>query len=277
MPKIYILLPVHNRKEVTARFIDCLTSQTYQDYQLILIDDGSTDGTEEMVEQVIQSLTIIKGTGQWWWAGSLQEGYKWFKTNQVNPKDIVLIINDDTEFEADFLEQALKILVNQPKTLLLAQCYSLQTNQLLDTGTYIDWTRLRFSPASNQQEINCLSTRGLFLRIEDFINIGGFYPHILPHYTSDYEFTVRAFRKGYNLISDPYLKIWVNELTTGYHQMKDNLWNVKQIFSIKSPENPIYFSLFIILACPLQWKILNICRIWFGFSRRFYCSLKNRI
>ena len=50
MPKIYILLPVHNRREVTRGFVECLAAQTFSDYHLVLIDDGSTDGTAEMVQ-----------------------------------------------------------------------------------------------------------------------------------------------------------------------------------------------------------------------------------
>ena len=46
---LYILLPVHNRCDITREFIDCLKAQTFQDYHLVLIDDGSTDGTEQMV------------------------------------------------------------------------------------------------------------------------------------------------------------------------------------------------------------------------------------
>ena len=59
--KIYILLPVHNRRDQTKTFIDCLTAQTYQNYHLILIDDGSTDGTAEMVQSKIPLAIIIKG------------------------------------------------------------------------------------------------------------------------------------------------------------------------------------------------------------------------
>jgi GT2 family glycosyltransferase len=100
---IYILLPVHDRCEITRRFIVCLKAQTYLNYHLILIDDGSTDGTAEMVGEMIPLLTILRGKGDWWWAGSLQRGYEWLKSNsEVSSQDCVLIINDDTEFESDF-------------------------------------------------------------------------------------------------------------------------------------------------------------------------------
>jgi glycosyltransferase involved in cell wall biosynthesis len=64
--KIFILLPVYNRKDMTEKFIRCLKAQTYQNYHLVLIDDGSTDGTEEMVCSYIQDPTMIRGKGNWW-------------------------------------------------------------------------------------------------------------------------------------------------------------------------------------------------------------------
>jgi len=81
---IYILLPVHNRLEITQRFITCLKAQTYQKYHLILIDDGSSDGTAEMVQENISSLTVVRGKGSWWWAGALQQGYRWLREQNLS-------------------------------------------------------------------------------------------------------------------------------------------------------------------------------------------------
>lgn len=266
MEKIYIILPVHNRREITRRFIECLKIQTYKNFHLLLIDDGSTDGTAEMIQGQIQSITIIKGKGDWWWAGSLQQGYQWLKSQELSISDIVLIINDDTEFDPDFLEIGLELLKKQEKTLLLAQCYSKQNQQLIDAGVHLDWSRLSFEKASTPEQINCLSTRGLFLRVEDLFKIGGFHPKLLPHYLSDYEFTIRAHRKGMKLITDPSLKLWVDEEATGHHKLYSGSLFVsfRRVFSKKSAFNPIIWTSFIVLTCPWKWKILNLYRVWIG-------------
>lgn len=264
MGKIFIFLPVHNRREITRRFIDCLKSQTYSDYHLILIDDGSSDGTSDMVCELIPTTTILQGKGDWWWAGSLQQGYKWLKSRRSALIDVLLIINDDTEFEADFLETGMSLLSDKVKTLLLAQCYDKDTGQLIDPGRHVDWQNLTFNPAASQEEINCLSTRGLFLRVSDFLQLGGFYPRLLPHYLSDYEFTIRASNKGMRLMSDPVLKLWLDRETTGYHSTGNEQFTVivKRIFSHKSAINPFAWTAFILLVCPQQWKRTNCIAIW---------------
>lgn len=266
MEKIYIILPVHNRREITRRFIECLKVQTYKNFHLLLIDDGSIDGTAEMIQGQIRSVTVIKGKGDWWWAGSLQQGYQWLRSQKSSLSDVILIINDDTEFDADFLETGIELLKNQERTLLLAHCYSKQDRLLIDAGVHVDWSRLSFEKASTPEQINCLSTRGLFLRAEDLFEIGGFYPRLLPHYLSDYEFTIRAHRKGMKLMTDPSLKLWVDEEATGHHKLYSGSLFVffRRVFSKKSAFNPIIWTSFIALSCPWKWKILNLLRVWIG-------------
>jgi GT2 family glycosyltransferase len=262
--KIYILLPVHNRISITRNFIRCLLSQSYKNFHLILIDDGSTDGTEEMVQKEIGSCTVIKGNGHWWWAGSLQQGYLWLKSRKLPLTDLALIINDDTEIEPDFLKNGLAILEKRKKTLLLAQSYNLKKRTITDVGVRANWRRITFTQADKPEQINCLSTRGLFVRIGDFFEIGGFYPALLPHYLSDYEFTIRAHRKGLTLMTHPSLRIWVNEETTGYREIgsRSFIEHLKKNFSQKSMSNPVAWTNFIALACPWPWKITGWLIVW---------------
>ncbi|GLI36598.1 hypothetical protein GHYDROH2_00990 [Geobacter hydrogenophilus] len=193
------------------------------------------------------------------------------ETNSLDPQDVVLIINDDTEFEPDFLEKALSMLQSSEKVLLLACAYGKKSGLLIDAGVRVDWKHFVFEQAEKPDLINCLSTRGLFLRVADFLTIGGFHPRILPHYASDYEFTMRAYRLGFKLQTDQSLCLRVDEEETGYHDFRGLSFRaqMRDYFSKKSSVNPIMWTIFILLACPWQWKLLNICRIW-GMSMRHF-------
>lgn len=55
-PLISIIMPVFNRKSVVARAIESIISQTYNTWELIIVDDGSTDGSVEEVVRLVRAL-----------------------------------------------------------------------------------------------------------------------------------------------------------------------------------------------------------------------------
>jgi GT2 family glycosyltransferase len=272
--KIYILLPVHNRREITRHFIKCLSLQTYRNFHLILIDDGSTDGTAEMIQEYIDKITVIKGDGNWWWAGSLQQGINWLNKNtSTNQNNVVLIINDDVTFEPNFLEKGYKTLQHKSNVLLLAQFWDNTMHCAIETGLDANLRLMTFDTATTPNKINCLSTRGLLLRLTDINIIGGFRPLLLSHYWSDYEFSIRAKRKGFSLMTSPDFLIVPNDETTGIREIKNAKFKIiEDIFSKRSVLNPIYSNIFIILVCPKLWIPINILRIW---SKTINIILKN--
>jgi glycosyltransferase involved in cell wall biosynthesis len=52
MMKVSMVIPTHNQKEILAKTLDYLMVQDYpqEEYEIIVVDDGSSDGTQEMVK-----------------------------------------------------------------------------------------------------------------------------------------------------------------------------------------------------------------------------------
>src|SRR5450759_3347110 len=51
MPTVSVLFPVYNAVSDLARALRSLLNQTYQDFEVIAIDDGSTDGSGELLDK----------------------------------------------------------------------------------------------------------------------------------------------------------------------------------------------------------------------------------
>lgn len=49
MPKVSILMPVYNAEQYLPQALDSIVSQSFEDWELILINDGSTDGSESII------------------------------------------------------------------------------------------------------------------------------------------------------------------------------------------------------------------------------------
>lgn len=246
---IYVLTAVHNRFQITQRFISQLNAQSYPDIHLLLVDDGSDDGTQEMVLSLRPDTTIIQGDGNLWWGGAMHEAYKWICAN-ADTSGYILIMNDDTIFDEKYIEKGLSLLKDHEKTLLTGYGQSIQTGEIMEGALTFDYVAGRGN-GSGPGIGNCCSTRSLFLRVSDMLSIGGFHPILLPHYSSDYEWTIRACRKkGYQVLCDESLKYFINEESTGinaYDKMSRH-----SVFSKRSVSNPFYKFSFIFLSTPLH-------------------------
>jgi len=64
MTKFSVLIPVNNREKLIGQTIDSVLAQTYSKYELIVIDDGSTDRTSEVIASYANRLTHLDQSNQ---------------------------------------------------------------------------------------------------------------------------------------------------------------------------------------------------------------------
>lgn len=53
MPQVSVIIPTYNRADCVTRSIDSALSQTYKDYEIIVVDDGSTDNTKQILQSYV--------------------------------------------------------------------------------------------------------------------------------------------------------------------------------------------------------------------------------
>jgi glycosyltransferase involved in cell wall biosynthesis len=99
--KFSVIIPARNEEDVINRAIQSIINQTYDDWELIVSNDGSTDKTEEIVEKLSQKDNRIKIINR-------KEGHSAaFARNRGAEHatgDILLFLDADTKVNSKFLE-----------------------------------------------------------------------------------------------------------------------------------------------------------------------------
>src|SRR5438270_477366 len=65
-PRISVIVPTRNRRRLLRRLLDAMAEQTLSDYEVIVVDDGSTDGSAEDVEAETRAgrpVRLLRGEG----------------------------------------------------------------------------------------------------------------------------------------------------------------------------------------------------------------------
>jgi len=102
---IFVIIPVHNRIDFTIGCLEAMEKQTYSNFELVLIDDGSIDGTTETIQKKYKEVSILSGDGNYWWTKSVNEGIKYAMNQGAK---YVITLNNDTIPESNFVEMMVK-------------------------------------------------------------------------------------------------------------------------------------------------------------------------
>ena len=121
---ISIILPTYNRSAIINRTIDCVLNQSYTDYELIIINDCSSDDTEKVIKSYddkrIKYVSNLNNIGC---ANSRYLGY------QHSKGDVLVFIDDDDTWRQDKLLKQVRLIENYDMVL---SDYSISVNGMLE-------------------------------------------------------------------------------------------------------------------------------------------------
>jgi glycosyltransferase involved in cell wall biosynthesis len=173
---ISIILPVYNRQEYIERAIDSVLRQSYEQWELIAVDDGSTDLSASLIEKYKQQTPQIKIIYQYHQnlPSAKNKGIQHARGN------IITFLDSDDEFKKDHLKFRVEYLNQNPKIEFIYGGVKIIGNEYVPDK--YDLTKLVHLSA-------CTIGATFFGKKEVFEKLGGF--RQLP-YSEDSEFLERV-------------------------------------------------------------------------------------
>lgn len=187
VPKISIILPVYNGERFVSNAIDSILNQTFTDFELIVIDDGSKDGTYDLLNDYKKKDSRIKVISREnkGLIATLNEGFSIARGEYIARQD-----DDDISHLSRF-EKQVGFLDENLEYALCGTFY----NVVDEKNKFI---RKHFLPSSNeniQQHLfdSCFGHGTIMLRRSMILDMPWYRKDAL--YVEDYDFFIRVAKK----------------------------------------------------------------------------------
>jgi GT2 family glycosyltransferase len=193
---VYAIIPVHNRKDTTLICLEHLKECGYlQSYKIVVVDDGSTDGTAEAIGKLYPEVIVLPGNGNLWWTGAIALGMEYACKEKAK---YIFWLNDDCLPDSNTLPLMVEFMETHPNTLVAPSCYipKYDCQSPVHNGF-----QGRKSFAANPGEV--ISVEGMSgwcvgMPASVFPKIGPPNVRKFPHYAGDDMYTLKATRSGYS-------------------------------------------------------------------------------
>lgn len=290
---IYICIPVFNRVDYTRRCLQSIRRQSFPEYGIIICDDGSTDGTGEIVSSEFPEARIIRGDGSLWWTGGTNRCVE-AALAMAMPGDFIFTLNNDTELATDTLQVLYEFASGRPDSIVACGNYFNNDHNRLEGTAFVargkwpfalyhkllfpwgqDVTKLR----ERIYEVSSVSGKGVLIPVRVFRDIGLYNAEKLPHYHGDTEFTRRAVDRGYKLYLNLNAVIYTDQTASGIGQVNSRISLREFIRSFRSMRSENYLpSLYNRARLIYGWKwplylAVNVLSIILRFCGRYIRSL----
>ena len=112
MPKVSVVVLTHNRPDMLCRAVSSILNQTFQDFEIVLVDDASTDNTPEVVRGLgdarIKYIRHKENRGE---AAAANTGVT------SSSGEYIAFLHDDDEWLPEKLGQQVRLLESSPPTV----------------------------------------------------------------------------------------------------------------------------------------------------------------
>lgn len=239
---LFCIAAVHNRIDTTRRFLRQLLGQRDVEARILVVDDGSTDGTGAMLRSFGGlNLQVIDGPGDLWWGGAMRLGME-TASKQMGADDALIMLNDDIDVADDFLMRfSNRARELGPFAVIGCQQRDDEMKKGASFGYKIDYLNCRIDELTNPgvtdqlRDVDAVCGRGMLVSRAALKKLGYVDAAKFPHYLGDVEYSARAKDLGFRVVCDPGIVVSTSFLASDRKRVGESSW--RRYFSPVSSKN----------------------------------------
>ena len=275
-PSVTVIVLNWNGKDLTIECLESLQRVNYLNFNILVVDNGSTDGSVELLKEKFPEVSILVLEKNLGYAGGNNRGFDSLKHDQP---EYVIFLNNDTIVDENFIEPLVKQLLthkkasqtvpkiyyeNDPKLIWYAGgIVNLWTGSIYHLGI-----RQYDGPAYSKTHKTKYATGCCFcMRYEEFKEFGGF-DEAFPMYSEDVDLSLWIRAAGKQVWFVPNSKIWhkVSASLGGEFSFGKIVRKARGIFLLIKKHANLFQWLTLIVLLPIQ-LIIVLLKLIFKVGR----------
>ncbi len=209
-PEVSILLVLYNRAELTLACLQSILSMVKGDYEVIIVDNDSSDETPQLLDRV-DGATVIRNNENVGFLLACNAGAKIARGEYLLFLNNDAVLLDDSVGKAQqVIDQGDKIGAVGGKILLLDGTLQEAGSLVWNDGSCLGYGRCDLPDKPEymfQRDVDYCSGAFLLVPLALFDQLGGFDPVFAPAYYEETDFCLRLHENGYKVIYEPSVTI----------------------------------------------------------------------
>jgi GT2 family glycosyltransferase len=250
MIKVELIAPVYNRRDTTLQALKTLSriDKNGLDVHIIIVDDGSNDGTSEAIAKEYPEVQIVKGDGTLHYAAGTNRGIQ--AALERNP-DFIVTMNDDAIYHENFLQKLISTAKENPRSivgsLLLLWDEPHRVFQVdfkwktLAGGWQQNDNLTAFDFPQKAFEVEGMAGNCVLFPVEAIKECGLMDEEKFPHGWGDIQYVVRMRKMGWKLLIEPKSYVWCEPNTYPKALHQQSLSETLKIL-FKNRRHPLNFQ-----------------------------------